>query len=64
MKQGVIYLAMKKKRRFSLPIGKKKKSYSINEGWYGRKNITQFVAVRPKTYAVKIQKDEYGNKNS
>lgn len=27
------------------------------------KIIPKFEAVRPKTYAVKIQKDEYGNKN-
>ena len=27
------------------------------------KIITTFAAVRSKTYAVKIQKDEYGNKN-
>ena len=51
------------KKKISLPIGKNKKVIGLMKDEMGGKTLTEFVAVKLKTYAVKIQKDEYEKKS-
>ena len=53
-----------KRRYHPFSKGKSKKVISFLKGEMDGRRITKFVAVRPKSCAIKIQKDECVNKDS